>query len=362
MKKVLSVAVIAASVCFFNVSFGQKAVLSMGDYSISVLTEPAREAGQFGFIQAMSVNAKKGEEPFGFWYSGAVLELKDAATKKTIATVTADELANGKSEAVTGGTQTTYTVGKGGKKFDLMIESVMKPDAGMPLGEMLVVSFKVKGVSAAKVSAELKMKTDGAAEKLGTSGIAVNRIVKDIASYPAIVLTAVKPVKITVSKRLKKELQQNVSIESANISLSAAEWSSLCVFDVNGSTVDDAVKSVAQAHRIINHVSAKESTPEVVMFNRTSSPTTTPGDTITFTISYVNIGSGTATDAEITNPIPAGTVYLEGSAAGDGTEVSIDRKPAAGNQLGEAALVRWKVTKAIFPGEGGSVSMKAVVR
>ncbi len=362
MKKFLSAAAVIAFSCFLNISFAQKSNLAMGNYTIGVMTEPAKEGAQFGFIQAMSVKPEKGEKAFGFWYSGAVLELKDAATKKTLATVSANELTNGKSVAVEGGTQTTYTVGNGGNKFELMIESAAKADIGMPLGKMLVVSFKVKGAKAAKVNATLKMKTNGAAEKLGTSGITSNRIVKGESSYPAIVVTAAEPVRITVSKRQKKEVLQDVSLEASNVSLSAADWSDVFMFDVSGSTVDDAEKSVAQANRIVNHVTAKEAIPEVVMFNRTSSPTTTPGDTITFTVSYVNIGSGTATDAEITNPIPNGVTYVEGSAAGDNTEISVDRKAAVGNQLGEATLVRWKVTKAILPGEGGSVSMKAVVR
>ncbi len=362
MKKFLSAAAVIAFLCFLNVSFAQKSNLAMGNYTIGVMTEPAKEGAQFGFIQATSVKPEKGEKPFGFWYSGAVLELKDAATKKTLATVSANELTNGKTVAVEGGTQTTYNVGNGGNKFDLLIESVMKADDGMPLGKMLVVSFKIKGAKAAKVNATLKMKTNGAAEKLGTSGIISNRIVKGESGYPAIVITAAEPARITVSKRQKKELLQDVSLEISNASLSTTDWSNLFVFDVSGSTVNDAGKSIAQANHIVNRVTKKESTPEVVIFNRTSSATTTPGDTITFTISYMNIGNGTATNAEITNPIPDGVTYLEGSAEGANTEISIDRKAAVGNQLGEATLVRWKVTKTILPGEGGSVSMRAIVR
>jgi uncharacterized repeat protein (TIGR01451 family) len=359
MKKSLVIMAFFAFSFFLNISFAQKSNLSMGNYDISVLTEPAKEGV---FVQAVFARSAKDEKPLGFWYSDAMLELKDAASQKTFATISTNELVNGKSVAVERETQTIYTVGSGGNKFELMIESAMKDDSGMPLGKFLAVSFKVKGISAAKINAVLKMKTDGKAEKLGASSIVSNRIVKGLVGYPAIVLTAVKPVRITVSKRQKKEPFQDIAFETSNVPLSATEWTNVFMLDVSGSTVDNTEKSVAQANHIVNHIIAKEAEPEFVMFHRTSSATTSPGDTITYTISYINIGSGAAKDAEISDPIPNGVTYLEGSAAGNNAEVSIDRKETVGNQAGEATLIRWKITKAILPGESGSVSMRAVVR
>lgn len=360
MKKTFIVSAIFAFSCIVNFSFAQKSTLSMGKYDLNVITSPSKNG--FGFVQAAPVKPAKDENAFGFWFSGTVLELKNAASKKTLANITASELTEGKTTEINGVTQTTYTVGSGANKFELLIESAQKTDDGMPLGKMLSVSFKVKGINASKIDATLQMKTDGVAEKLGTASVVSNRMIKGVLSYPAIVVTSVSPAKITVSKRIRKESFQDISFEVPNVSLSSSDWSDVFVLSVSGSTVDDGAQSVTQANRIVNHVIRKEAVPDVVMFHHTSSSTTTPGDTITYTISYINIGSGTAVGAAITDSIPSGLTYLEGSAKGDNTEVSIERKSSVGNQLGEASLVQWKIMKPILPGEGGSVSLKAVVR
>lgn len=58
-----------------------------------------------------------------------------------------------------------------------------------------------------------------------------------------------------------------------------------------------------------------------------------PGDELFFTVSYTNTGEEPATGVTIVNPVPENTVYLEGTAAGDGTVVtfSVD----GGNTYGE---------------------------
>ena len=52
-----------------------------------------------------------------------------------------------------------------------------------------------------------------------------------------------------------------------------------------------------------------------------------PGDIIIYTISYNNAGNVTATNAVIDDPVPEGTTYVTGSAAGAGTDItfSIDK-------------------------------------
>jgi len=47
-----------------------------------------------------------------------------------------------------------------------------------------------------------------------------------------------------------------------------------------------------------------------------------PGDVIFYTLSYVNSGDETATNAVMDDPIPKGTVYLPGSAFGNDAEIS----------------------------------------
>jgi uncharacterized repeat protein (TIGR01451 family) len=47
-----------------------------------------------------------------------------------------------------------------------------------------------------------------------------------------------------------------------------------------------------------------------------------PGDVIFYTLNYINSGNEAATSVVLDDPIPLGTVYLPGSALGDGTEIT----------------------------------------
>jgi uncharacterized repeat protein (TIGR01451 family) len=47
-----------------------------------------------------------------------------------------------------------------------------------------------------------------------------------------------------------------------------------------------------------------------------------PGDVVEYVITYRNEGDAPATDAVVEDPIPSGTVYLAGSARGEGAEIA----------------------------------------
>ncbi len=108
-----------------------------------------------------------------------------------------------------------------------------------------------------------------------------------------------------------------------------------------------------------------------------------PGDVIRYTIAYRNGGKSDARDAVIVDPVPPGTTYIPGSAAGEGAEIafSLDgRTFQAPPQLKykvrqpdgtEASLlaspdmythIRWKFAKPVPPEGKGAVSFKVKVR
>ncbi len=108
-----------------------------------------------------------------------------------------------------------------------------------------------------------------------------------------------------------------------------------------------------------------------------------PGDVIRYTIAYRNAGKSEARDAVIVDPVPKGTTYIPGSAAGEGAEIgfSLDGKTfQAPPQLkykvrqpdgSEAELqaspdmythIRWTISKPVPPGGTGAVSFKVKVR
>ena len=107
-----------------------------------------------------------------------------------------------------------------------------------------------------------------------------------------------------------------------------------------------------------------------------------PGDVVRYTIVYRNGGKSEARDAVIVDPVPKGTTYIPGSAAGEGAEIafSIDGKTfQAPTQLkykvrrpdgSEAELlaspdmythIRWTISKPVPPEGKGAVSFKVKV-
>jgi len=101
-----------------------------------------------------------------------------------------------------------------------------------------------------------------------------------------------------------------------------------------------------------------------------------------YNITYSNKGEGEARDISVVDPIPAGTVYILGSASGEGSDMtySIDGgliyqeppvqyviKKADGTQEKKIAPpemythIKWLVKGPVQPGKDGQVSFKARV-
>jgi uncharacterized repeat protein (TIGR01451 family) len=108
-----------------------------------------------------------------------------------------------------------------------------------------------------------------------------------------------------------------------------------------------------------------------------------PGDIVIYTVNYINSGDEAATNAILDDPIPQGTVYLPGSAFGDGAEItfSIDsgkiyKKPSllvyeVKNQNGsiekrtaspeEYTHIRWIISR-IDAGAKGTVGFQVRIK
>ncbi len=107
-----------------------------------------------------------------------------------------------------------------------------------------------------------------------------------------------------------------------------------------------------------------------------------PGDVVQYVLRYVNRGDAVARDAVIGDPIPQGTTYLAGSAAGEGAEVTFSsdggktyasavrltyeiKTPAGAVEKriatpGDYTHIRWTL-RAVEPGAAGAVSFKVRV-
>lgn len=102
--------------------------------------------------------------------------------------------------------------------------------------------------------------------------------------------------------------------------------------------------------------------PSLIIVTSANKESTQPADTLTYTLVCVNVGLGSAADIVLKNPIPAGTSYIESSATGQGTEISLERERAAAPQQGTVSSVQWKLKEPLHPGAEKIVSFKVIVR
>jgi len=351
-------------------SEAQSVLLKVGDYALAGSPAPKKEGITVPFLQASFSKSAKNPKAFGLWYSATekgmsdvVLEIADASTKNVIQSITAAEFAGkSKTESMNNGSHvvSTYQFGSGAGTIEVQVDCDAVADESAPLGRKLIISYKLRTAKATVVNAVLRLKSDGDIQKIGGNGIAVTRIENDQSGFPSIVLSSPTPVNTEVGARANG--LQEVSIQSLNVPVKEKAWTSIISFEAVGTTVKDAGKTLDQASRIVNRVTSKEAKPELVIFNTANPTATVPGDTVTYVITYCNIGNALAKNAEFSNPVPEGVRLLENTVENAGAEVVIERKPATAPEAGVPTLVRWKLKKSILPGEEGKLTMKVVVR
>ncbi len=96
----------------------------------------------------------------------------------------------------------------------------------------------------------------------------------------------------------------------------------------------------------------------------TFSGSATPGATLTYTLYYENIGSGTATNIVLTDAIPDGTTYITDSASAVGTiSYSHDGGVSYDTLQSEPVThIRWELSNPLPPGGYGSVNFEVRVK
>ncbi|HTE16378.1 MAG TPA: hypothetical protein VK642_15000 [Burkholderiales bacterium] len=108
-----------------------------------------------------------------------------------------------------------------------------------------------------------------------------------------------------------------------------------------------------------------------------------PGEEVTYTVAYTNKTGKPAEKIVITNPVPNHTRYRDGSAAGEGADITFsvdggknfaapDRltvaiKDKSGKDIVRPAVaqdythIRWVLKQSVAPGQSGSVRFRVVI-
>jgi uncharacterized repeat protein (TIGR01451 family) len=105
--------------------------------------------------------------------------------------------------------------------------------------------------------------------------------------------------------------------------------------------------------------------PALVLSKSTDKTSAAPGDTITYTVSYGNTGNGDATAVFILENIPSNTLYVNGSAEGDGTIITYSHDGGISYDTDPTPPVTnlsFQRTAVLPPGGSGSVSFKVTVK
>lgn len=354
---------------FCSISWSQGTQLNVYDYQLNANNLITSKNGKIGLLTAkylVSDGSTADDQLFGFWISNntnvnsVFLEIREGT--KIIAAIKAKEfLEKSVKETVGDKTISTYTSGAGSNAVVLSIESAMIADSAMPLGKAVQIIVKAKTASTKNLIPSMTLFADGFVTAQGKTGVSNSRVDKGKAAYPLLLLVGEGRTTVSTDKVMQRSPGKLVKITSPAVQSAGTEVVLLSFRSVM-TTVKNFDKSAKQASNLSVNISTKKAVTEMSLLNSVDKAKPTPGDTITYTITYHNIGNAPARDIVINNPLPAKTTYLDDSAFGESSEITLNRKNVPSPQVGEVTSVSWKITRLIWPGEEGTVSFKAIIQ
>jgi uncharacterized repeat protein (TIGR01451 family) len=104
--------------------------------------------------------------------------------------------------------------------------------------------------------------------------------------------------------------------------------------------------------------------PQLVLSKSVDKATAVPGEALTYTIGYENIGTGNATAVTVLETVPAHTTYITGSVSASGMNVTYSHNGGAGYDGSDTAPVthiKFQRPSALAPAESGSITFQVVI-
>jgi uncharacterized repeat protein (TIGR01451 family) len=376
MKQLFSIIAIFL-VTTLAIGQGQKSFdLKFHAYSISVPVD-MNKAGKDGKhipLIAADKNGKPSASPFGVFFNAGgkslssipVMEITDATTNQIVKSISLEEFfgkenSSWKKVSDATGAEKNKNVSRfefnyNGKKIQFVRTIEEKKDNGLPLGKSIVFSFSVQTETPMNLHARFLTRIEGKLRKAGGLYV-ITPSDTSFAGHPAILLH------VTPSAKLEQD-EKNSSFILTNSSISANPKASTVLFSftVTGTSVEFVEHTTKQIENIASYLTSKKAAPNMVSTTTVNKTSVSPGDTLIYTIYSHNIGTAPAADIVINNPVPEGSTYIEGTAAGTGTTVSVSREPSNGTQAGRAKSISWNYSSPFLPGEERSVSFQVIAR
>ncbi|HSQ75741.1 MAG TPA: hypothetical protein VLT13_09310 [Bacteroidota bacterium] len=231
-------------------------------------------------------------------------------------------------------------------KVQVILRAIAAGDGtGEDSGQHLILTLGLKANTAMTLALRMSMKTMGNVEA-GEQGFVVTP-----KTGPAALNVAVSPAVAAVSAGKGKVVVTSPPVALDGVSELPAFW-----MVINGQTGVTPAAVKASALSTLKEKRSSMKDPHLVVISATDKETTQPGDTVAFTVTCTNIGASAATDVTVSNPVPDGMMYLEGTATSYGCVVSMDRSAAG------VKKVSWTFTDPVEAGGERTVSFKARVR
>lgn len=323
-----------------------------------------------------SLTKKKTQVQFGFLfrenpknYSKVIFaELFDAATNKSLRKITLEEMLGKEhaswkvSEQISDtNAVVTYQFSAGGKEFTLYRTVAATINKNVITGKTISENYSLECTE----SISVRLKIYGRAEGVVTGEGQIIRMTSNDAGVvfaPTIILSYSGNAKVELAKNVKKGTPVSFTTTSEDVSVTPNQKTGIMSASVFGTSVVTNKHSVRQANNIQSYLASKKTAPELAAITTTDRNSVTPGDTLTYTIVYHNIGTAAATDITISNPISANTVYVDNSASGAGSTITVEREKVTLPKVGVVKSVSWNFKEAIYPGEERSAKFKVILQ
>jgi len=104
--------------------------------------------------------------------------------------------------------------------------------------------------------------------------------------------------------------------------------------------------------------------PELSLVETVDQSLAAPGDTLTYTVVYSNVGDGVALNVVVDQAIPLNATYVENSAAGVGMTITFQHVAAGGYDASQAAPItdiKYERALDLAPGGNGTITFRVVV-